>query len=95
MSQSGEKGNIRNDKLLAAGISFRQTNPRAFATRLSLFHQRIFYTLSKIMVRKEANFSKWCSIDAVSIHPAYRKPFDLIFQKVKTEEWRALVRGRF
>ncbi len=30
-----------------------------------------------------------CAIDAVSIYPAIRKPFDLIFQKVKTEEWRA------
>ncbi len=30
-----------------------------------------------------------CGIDAVSTYPTYRKPFDLIFQKVKTEEWRA------
>jgi site-specific DNA recombinase len=30
-----------------------------------------------------------CAIDAVSIYPTYRKPFDLIFQRTKTEEWRA------
>jgi hypothetical protein len=30
-----------------------------------------------------------CGIDAVSLYPTYRKPFDLIFQKVKTEEWCA------
>jgi len=30
-----------------------------------------------------------CGIDAVSLYPTYRKPFDLIFQKAKTEEWRA------
>ena len=30
-----------------------------------------------------------CAIDAVSLYPTYRKPFDLIFQKAKTEEWRA------
>jgi hypothetical protein len=30
-----------------------------------------------------------CAIDAVSIYPTYRKPFDLIFQRAKTEEWRA------
>jgi site-specific DNA recombinase len=30
-----------------------------------------------------------CEIDAVSLYPAYRKPFDLIFQRNKTEEWRA------
>jgi site-specific DNA recombinase len=30
-----------------------------------------------------------CAIDAVSIYPTYRKPFDLIFQRAKNEEWRA------
>lgn len=30
-----------------------------------------------------------CAIDAVSIYPAYKKPFDLIFQRAKTEQWRA------
>jgi site-specific DNA recombinase len=28
-----------------------------------------------------------CKIDAVSVDPIYRKPFDLIFQRVKKEEW--------
>ena len=28
-----------------------------------------------------------CSIDAVSIYPTYRKPFDMIFERAKTEEW--------
>ena len=30
-----------------------------------------------------------CSVDAVNVYPTYRKPFDLIFQRVKTEEWCA------
>jgi hypothetical protein len=30
-----------------------------------------------------------CGIDAISLYPIYRKPFDLIFEKVKTEEWYA------
>jgi site-specific DNA recombinase len=30
-----------------------------------------------------------CGIDAVSLYPTYRKPFNLIFEKVKTEEWCA------
>ena len=30
-----------------------------------------------------------CSIDATSIYPTYRKPFDLIFTRAKNEEWRA------
>jgi hypothetical protein len=28
-----------------------------------------------------------CGIDAVTLYPTYRKPFDLIFQRAKTEEW--------
>jgi len=28
-----------------------------------------------------------CAIDAVNLYPTYRKPFDLIFQKTKTEGW--------
>ncbi len=30
-----------------------------------------------------------CAIHATRIHPAYRKPFDLIFTRAKNEEWRA------
>ena len=28
-----------------------------------------------------------CAIDAVSLYPTYRKPFDLIFKRAKNEEW--------
>jgi hypothetical protein len=28
-----------------------------------------------------------CKIDAATVDPTYRKPFDLIFQRVKNEEW--------
>ncbi len=28
-----------------------------------------------------------CKIDAASVDPTYRKPFDLIFQRAKKEEW--------
>jgi hypothetical protein len=28
-----------------------------------------------------------CSVDAVSLYPTYRKPFDLIFERAKTKEW--------
>ena len=31
-----------------------------------------------------------CAIDAASVYPTYRKPFDMIFQRAKNEEWRAL-----
>ncbi len=32
-----------------------------------------------------------CALDAVSIYPTYRKPFDLIFRRAKKEEWYARV----
>jgi len=28
-------------------------------------------------------------VDAASVYPTYRKPFDLIFLQTKNEEWRA------
>ncbi len=28
-----------------------------------------------------------CKVDAVSVYPTYRNPFDLIFNRVKTKEW--------
>jgi len=31
-----------------------------------------------------------CSIDAASVWPSYRKPFDLIFQRAGNEDWSAL-----
>ncbi len=31
-----------------------------------------------------------CSIDAVSLYPTFRKPFDLIFKRAKNEEWSTI-----
>lgn len=31
-----------------------------------------------------------CRVDAASLYPSYRKAFDLIFQRAKSREWRAL-----
>ncbi len=28
-----------------------------------------------------------CAVDAVSVYPTYRKPFDMIFERAKTGEW--------
>ena len=30
-----------------------------------------------------------CAIDAASVYPTYKKPFDMIFARAKNEEWRA------
>jgi len=32
-----------------------------------------------------------CAVDAVSVNPTYRKPFDMIFERAKTGEWWAWV----
>jgi len=31
-----------------------------------------------------------CAVDGVNIQPTYRKPFDLIFQRAKNEEWSTM-----
>jgi hypothetical protein len=28
-----------------------------------------------------------CAIDGASVYPTYRKPFDMIFERAKREEW--------
>ena len=28
-----------------------------------------------------------CAVDAVSVYPTYRKPFDMIFERAKTGDW--------
>jgi hypothetical protein len=28
-----------------------------------------------------------CSVDAVSLYPTYRKPFDVIFERAKSKDW--------
>jgi len=30
-----------------------------------------------------------CMVDAVSVYPTYRKPFDMIFERAKTGDWWA------
>ena len=30
-----------------------------------------------------------CSVDAVSVTPTYRKPFEMIFKRARLEEWSA------
>src|SRR5712664_2436464 len=61
--------------------SVRSGKPSASASRRS----RIPAEKAKLLKMVLSN----CRIDAVSLYPAYRKPFDLIFQRTKTEEWRA------
>jgi len=31
-----------------------------------------------------------CAVEAVSVYPTYQRPFDMIFELAKTEEWWAL-----
>ena len=79
-------------KMAIHGLSTAETGDRA------LDAQRIFelankaYSLyvSQNPVEKakllKMLFSN-CSIDAVSVTPTYRKPFDMIFERARLEEW--------
>jgi len=40
-------------------------------------------TLASSATSNNAN----CALDGVSLYPTYRKPFDLIFKRAKTEDW--------
>jgi len=79
-------------KMAIQGLSNAETGDRA------LDAQRIFELANKVyslyvsqnLVEKakllKTLFSN-CSVDAVSVTPTYRKPFDLIFKRAHLEEW--------
>jgi site-specific DNA recombinase len=79
-------------KMAIQGLSDAETGDR------SLDAQRIFELANKaylLYVSQDSGekakllrmlFSN-CSVDAVSITPTYRKPFDMIFKRAQSEEW--------
>jgi hypothetical protein len=79
-------------KMAIEGLKSAETSDRA------LDAQRIFELANKaysLYVSQDSTekakllkklFSN-CSVDAVSVTPTYRKPFDIIFKRVKSEEW--------
>lgn len=79
-------------KMAIEGLKSAETSDRA------LDAQRIFELANKAYLlyvsqdsTEKAKLLKMlfsnCSVDAVSVTPTYRKPFDMIFQRAKLEEW--------
>ena len=57
--------------------------------------RKAFTLLAKIVSQNPAEKAKLlrivlsnCAINDATLYPAYRKPFDLIFQMANKEEWR-------
>jgi hypothetical protein len=76
-------------KMAIQGLSNAETRDRA------LDAQRIFelansayslYVSQNPAERAKLLFSN-CSVDAVSVAPTYRKPFDIVFERARLEEW--------
>ena len=61
------------------------------ATRILELANKAYFLYVKQTPEEKAKLLKMvlsnCAIDAVSLYPTYRKSFDLIFQKAKTEGW--------
>src|SRR5215469_14486945 len=79
-------------KMAIEGLKIAETSDRA------LDAQRIFELANKAYLRyvsqdstEKAKLLKKlfsnCSVDAVSVTPTYRKPFEMISKRVKSEEW--------
>ncbi len=74
----GLKESNAGDRLLSAQRCLELAN-KAYSLYLTRKPAEQADLLRKVLLN--------CSIDAVSITPTYRKPFDLIFQRAKNEEW--------
>jgi site-specific DNA recombinase len=79
-------------KSLIAGLEEDKTHERLLDVQRILELAKSAYCL--YLTRKPAEQAELlrkvlvnCSIDAVSLYPTYRKPFDLIFNRAKNEEW--------
>jgi site-specific DNA recombinase len=67
-----------NERLLTAQRTLELAN-KAYSLYLTRNHQEQAQLLRMVLLN--------CSIDGITVQPTYRKPFDLIFERAKTEEW--------
>jgi DNA invertase Pin-like site-specific DNA recombinase len=79
-------------KSLIAGLEEGKSNERLLNMQriLGLAQQAYFLYLTRKPAEKAEllrNVLLNCSIDAVSLYPTYRKPFDLIAKRAKCKEW--------
>jgi site-specific DNA recombinase len=82
-------------RVLLAIQGLEQANPERIidAVRTLELANKAYYLYLKQEPAERAKLLKLvlsnCAVDATSVYPTYRKPFDLIFTRAKNEEWRA------
>jgi site-specific DNA recombinase len=78
-------------KLAIAGFSGFSADKLLDAKRILELANRAYSLYISQNSTEQAKLLKtvlWnCDVDEVSLYPVYRKPFDLIFQRAKNEEW--------
>jgi site-specific DNA recombinase len=87
---------LEEQQILIAMQGLREANPDMLLTAkrtLELANKACFLYVTQTPV-EQAQLLKMvasnCRFDGVSLYPTYRKPFDMIFQRAKSQEWRAL-----
>jgi len=78
---SGLKVQILSDQVLTAKRIFELAN-KAHFLYVRRNHAERGQLLKSILLN--------CDTDGVNVWPIYRKPFDLIFERAKNQEWSAL-----
>jgi site-specific DNA recombinase len=90
--KSGE-WQAEEEQIRASIQSLREARPERLldAARILELANKAYFLYLKQPPAEKAKLLKMVlsnrAIDAVSLYPTYRKPFDLIFQKTKTEGW--------
>jgi site-specific DNA recombinase len=85
--------NIEEQQIVAGLAGLRPQNPEKLldgVRTLELANKAYFLYLKQPPAEKAKLLRivlSNCKIDAASVDPTYRKPFDLIFQRAKKEEW--------
>ena len=92
-SRKAEEWQIEEQQIKMAIQGLQQIGPDRIldGVRILELANKAYFLYLKQSPTEKAKLLKMvlsnCSIDAVSIHPTYRKPFDLIFARAKNEEW--------
>jgi site-specific DNA recombinase len=95
-SRKTSEWQLEENQILASKASLGSFQPQRIleASRILELANKAYFLYVKQSPEEKAKLLKMvlsnCAIDAVSVYPVYKKPFDLIFRKAKTEEWRAL-----
>ena len=94
-SRKSNERRTEEQQILFAIQALEQIRPERMldAARILELANKAYFLYVKQPAAEKARLLKTvlsnCAVDAVSIHPTYRKPFDLIFTQGKNEGWRA------